>query len=643
MKQAMIFKKIISGGIKHHPSPRLKTVSSDTLPAPEHPEPPRSPAAAPNGSPAVNIPPAGDLPDIMSAMNGFIDDSESDFMLLGIGLRSVYSNVTELTDLMLGTVKQVTAEEEGGFLEQGRQILKVSLAEIRAYHDGVKGDLDRINAVLADLENLSNTSKQIKSFAKSLKTVALIMLVENGRTIDHSVNIFSDVAREIKELSVNITAIADDVYRHVEKARTMHRVSREQISASIKRLETLTSQIEATVQESAYETEMLLQLSVDAVERAGRRSRDISRQVAEIVVGVQFHDHMKQRISQIVSIVKRITEAAGNRPPAGRSDTTDGHDSTAGSILREQVARLREIDNELIAVFHKNREALRGIEKEVSSLLKELQGMASDDTFDDAAFLVQDPFSHLKDTLTQLHTLLDRGTTLYNQIQQTAKDVSGITAELSKLLTIVRGISSHTHNKAINSIIAADKMGEKAGAMKLLAQEMNTLASQSDVFTQEVEANISSILRQTGDIGHREKRQTPGTNNPGGAIARLNEVLNDISMGYESFRKDSLMALERAGGLKKAVDATGSGLEFFTVISGKIGEFCRRLLAVAELPGMDDLAVDGDIPLPGYSPETQHFERQDNIILFENVRRSVENTAERTGYEQTLGDNVELF
>lgn len=642
MKQATILKKIISGSNKDRPSLVPGKLSSTTVMSPKIQSRSLSPSSPLTGHPAMENLSAVDLPGVMTAMNGFIDDSEADFMLLGIGLRSVYSNVTELTDLMLGTVKQVTAEEEGGFLEQGRQILKASLAEIRTYHDGVKGDLDRINAVLADLENLSTTSKQIKSFAKSLKTVALIMLVENGRTIDYSVNIFSDVAREIKELSVNITTIANDVYKHVEKARTMHRVSREQVSASIKRLEALTSQIEATVQESAYETEMLLQLSVDAVERAGRRSRDISRQVAEIVVGVQFHDNMKQRISHIVSVLATIVQAAENKSSAGCPRETDGEPSAA-SILRDLAALLKEIDNELINVFQKNRAALQGIEQEVSALLKELQGMASDDAFDESMTLVQDPFSHLKDTLTQLHTLLDRGTTLYNRIQQTAEDVSGITAELSKLLTIVRGISSHTHNKAINSIIAADKQGEKAGAMKLLAQEMNGLASQSDVFTQEVETNISSILRQTGDIGRRETKHCSGTGNPGGAISRLNDVLNDISLGYESFRKDSLMALERAGGLKKAIDATGSGLDFFKAISEKIEAFRQRLLLIADLPGMDDLTIDVETAALSHMPGKNNPECQDNVILFENVRRSSENKTDGPGYDRTLGDNVELF
>lgn len=642
MKRALLLKKMMVGGFKLRVQPRPLTTGRKLSTAGG-----RQPAVLSDiREPAVDLLveslPTESLPTVMSSLTRFVEESEADFMLLGIGLRSVYSNVTELTDLMLGTVRQINAEEEGGFLEQGRQVLKASLAEIRAYHDGVRADLEHINTVLADLENLSTTSKQIKQFAKSLKTVALIMLVENGRTNDGSVSFFSEVAQEIKELSVNITAIANDVHKNVEKARKMHRVSREEIAARIKRLETLTTAIESTVQASAHDTEMLMQLSVDAVEQAGRRSRDISRQVAEIVVGVQFHDNMKQRMTHIIADLKAIADSAGETAPTKAADETETR-MPAGLIVRDQIARLKEINNDVNDVFQKNRTALQAIENETATLLQGLQGMAADSRLDGSISLMQDPFSHLKNTLTQLHSLLDRGKVLYEQIQKTADHVSGITSELSQLLNVVRGISSHTHNKAINAIIAAGRQGEKGGAMKLLAQEMNGLASQSDVFTREVEEIITSITNLTVDIGRRDINHSPDMDNAGGAISRVNEVLNDIALGYESFRKDSIAAFERAGGLKKAIDTTFSGLDFFQGLARRIEEYGRQLMMIAGQPGMDKLMVAVDRTADARLPHQDPAGREDNVILFEKVRKSQADTSGHEAFDHALGDNVELF
>jgi len=228
-------------------------------------------------TPVVHRPPASveflndTIPDVVASLDYIIEGSETDFMLLGIGLRTVHANVTELTEQMLGTVERMGSGTNDGFLDRGRQILNTAMEEIQTRQNEVKANLSRINALMNDIENLHITSKQIKKFAKSLKTVALTMLVENARTIDSSVNIFADVALEIKDLSVNISEIANDVYRNVEKARDVHRVTREEISSGINRLETLTDQIRTTVQESTHDTEELMRFSVDTIEESGRR------------------------------------------------------------------------------------------------------------------------------------------------------------------------------------------------------------------------------------------------------------------------------------------------------------------------------------------------------------------------------------
>ncbi|MFW6237062.1 MAG: hypothetical protein ACOC3F_01615, partial [Desulfosudaceae bacterium] len=290
------------------------------------------------------------IPPVVTSLEEFIEGSESDFMLLGIGLRTVHANVKELTELMLDTVKQMGTGEEGGFLERGRQALNESLAEIRSYQEGVKKDLARINTVMENLEDLYLTSKQIKKFAKSLKTVALAMLVENARTIDSSVNIFSDVALEVKELSVSIAGIANDVYKNVEQARKIHHDTQVEISAGIDRLETLTSEIQSMVKESTRDTEALMQFSMDTIEQAGRRSRDISRQVAEIVVGVQFHDNMKQRVMHIVSILRAMADSAQARPPAEDFSPATGLARTE-PVLYQQSGLLDEMTTEVSQVY----------------------------------------------------------------------------------------------------------------------------------------------------------------------------------------------------------------------------------------------------------------------------------------------------
>jgi len=578
------------------------------------------------------------IPETVEALHSFTEGSEADFMLLGIGLRTVHANVSELTDLMLGTVKSMGAEGEGGFLDRGLHILNDSMADIQVRQNAVKEDLERINTLMEDIENLHTSSKQIKKFAQSLKAVALTMLVENARTIDQSVNIFSDVAQEIKDLSVNITHIANDVYRNVEMAREVHHITRDEISAGIGRLETLTHQIRETVQESTRDTEELMRFSIKTIEDAGRRSREISQQVAEIVVGVQFHDNMKQRVINITDILNAVLTA-----PASRSgEKTRGRSGARQSVavvLRHQARKLNEINNELDEVYGKNKNALKNIDTEVEDLLTGLHNMAASEGNIRSGSLVQDPFSHLKIALTQLHDLLNRGETFYLQIQETAKQVSGIAADLSKLLGVVRSISANTHNKAINSIIAANRQGEKGGALKLLAQAMNDLATRSDGFYKEVEGIITSIIKAAENIGRKSTRDKDS----GSAINDLEKIIYDISLEYERFREKTMTAFARAKELKKATDTTLASLEFFRGLSRKIVRHRDGLTDMAAGPGQESLLIPEAMVAGGHLPGRHTAEREDNIVIFDDTPPADGNGGQEPLFSERLAENVELF
>ena len=583
------------------------------------------------------------IPEEISSLEAFIQDAESDFMLLGIGLRTVHANVTELTELMLGTVKRMGSDAKGGFLEKGRKILNESMAEIQSRQNEVKANLKRINALMDDIENLHTTSKQIKKFAKSLKTVALTMLVENARTIDRSVNIFSDVAREIKDLSVNISNIANDVYKNVEKAQGVHGVTQEEISAGIDQLESLTNRIRSTVQESTHDTEELMRFSVDIIEESGRRSREISLQVAEIVVGVQFHDNMKQRIMSINEILNAILSSTALN---GMTDSPERNNvkNPAATVIRAQAGLLDEINLELDGVYDTNRAALKKIHREVDDLLKGLRPMAAGEKGSHTGTFSHDPFYHLKEALTQLHELLHRGETLYQQIRKAADQVSDIAADLSKLLGIVRSISADTHNKAINSIIAANREGEKGGALKLLAQAMNDLATRSDGFSSEVEGIITSIIQAAEEIIRKEETKEPAaTADNSSAIKRLATIINDISLEYENFRESSMAAYHRAQELKKATDTTLTSLDFFRGLSQKINEHRNRLLDTAGQPGQESLQLNVDLVASGHVPGRHITGLSDNIILFEEAKRTIRENNHDSDDDVTFSDNVELF
>ncbi len=549
----------------------------------------------------------------IETLNELTEGAENDFMLLGLGLQTVHVNVKELTQLMLDTVKRIGGHEEGGIIKRVDHTVNESLKEIRNFHAEVNTNLTQINTVVGKISDLYATSEQIKKFAKFLNAVAFNMFVENARVMD-SANIFSDIAQEIKDLAFKITGIANDVYDNVERSREIHMGIHEKISKGMDMLQELTGDVQTAVRASVMETEQLMYFSLDTIEQAGVRSQEITQQVGEIVVGVQYHDNMRQQLLKI-------------------TDTLTNIENISDKVSDNYEFLFAEIISEVEDVYHKNLNAIYEIKNEVEVLVESFLGLKSDDMESSGVsnILSDDPFSSLKSVLMQLYDLLDQGRGLFEQLQEAAGQAADIATKLSDLLNIIRGISSETHNKALNSIIAAQRMGDKGRTLKLLAQEMNDLATKSDVFVDEVEEIIETIVVSATEIGQRDIKGFETMSSDGGAISKMDEVINNISGEYDQFRQDSIDAYERAKALKKAINTTIVSLEFFNGLSKGLTTHKEQL---KEILFHENAGIREEKRIP----KTRTVKKENVVISLSEAMEKRKKTV-----ENGLGDNVEIF
>ncbi len=534
-------------------------------------------------------------------------------MLLGNGLQAMHVNIMVLTQLMLDTVKRISSNDEGGIINRIDSAVNESLEEIKTFHDEVNSNLIQINTVVGNISELTTTSEQIKKFSKFLNIVALNMLVESAQITD-STNTFSDMALEIKDLSLKIAGVANDVDDYIESSREIHISIHEKTSKGMDRLHALTGDVHTAVRTSVKETEQLMNFSINTIEQANMRSQEISRQVGKIVVGIQFHDNMRQRIIHIINTLNTI-------------------EKRSSSVLYNQVVLFNNMAREVDDVYLKNLSAIKEIKNEVEVLLESFLGLKSDKTESSQAsgIMSGDPFALIKSALVQLHKPLDQGHDLFEQLQEAAVQAADIATKLSNLLNIIRDISSEAHNKALNSIIAAQRLGGKGRTLKLLAQEMNDLAVKSDVFVDEVGEIVESIVESATEIGQRDLKRLKSVSSKSSTIATLDAVIDNISSEYDQFRQDSIEAYECAKSLKKAINTTMISLEFLKGLSKGLTSHKDQL---EEIAGYDDLGTGVEKP----KPETQTFEKEGVVTSFSEVLKKKDKTS-----ENEFGDNVEIF
>ena len=280
------------------------------------------------------------LPEFIDSLKTVSDAAESDFMQLGNELKSVYTVITEMTGQMLETVKRISGDSGESVLSEVWRIVDKSMGEISTCQDKVDKNLIQINNVVDRLGELFSLSGGIKKFAKYLNAVAFNVIVENSRT-EESVRTFSIIAKEIRELSITITDIANRIYDHVKSAREIHKSVYEKISKGMNELRGLVDDVQQAVEESLDETEQLMELSRASIKQAGTHSQKISQQVGEIVVGNQFHDNMRQ---QIEHIIQKLNDTMHMKTEdAAIEHTGEKEGNAAGHIIGRQAAGLRQL------------------------------------------------------------------------------------------------------------------------------------------------------------------------------------------------------------------------------------------------------------------------------------------------------------
>jgi methyl-accepting chemotaxis protein len=560
------------------------------------------------------IPTADILSDFIESLQSLTEGAENDFMRIGHGLQAVHANVTDLTGLMLNTGKRIGGDKGGGIITSLDNIANEALQEINMVNEDVNTNLVQINSAVGNIGELKATSRQIKKFAKFLNAVAISMLLENARTVN-SENIFSGIAQEIKELSYKITGIANDVYENVEEAEKIHLSIRDKITSGMSRLKKLTLDVHKIVQDSVLEAEQLMGFSLETIEQAGKRSMEISRQVGEIVVGVQFHDNMRQRVMLIIDILK-------------------DKDSLSGPVINNQIYALNDVILEVDEVYHKNLTAIEYIEKEVEILVESFFGLKSEEIKDlhGQNKLISDPLYSLKSVLIQLHELLDHGQDLFKQLKEAASHEAGIAEKLTGLLNIISDISSETRNKALNSIIAAQRMGDSGSALKCLAQEVSDLAGKSDVFMDKAASIIETVSVSVTEIGKKGIKCFDTDNR---AIDRLDAVIESVSNEYDMFQNDYTEAYERAKGLKKAISSTIVSMEFFKGLSAGLTGQREQLENIAP-----NLVVNETFHIKENTEQTSSIDDRQVVTPFRDV---LQNNQYRLSDEDDFGNNVVIF
>lgn len=593
------------------------------------------------------------LNNVQTGLLTVSENAEDDFLKLGQQLQSGYTSVSGLTDLALSAKKNADMNSENDFTSASHSVNK-ALKELKIRRELVESKLPPVRKVVDYLEDLNAKRDEIEMIAKYLRAVALNIFIETARSEVSNKN-FSIIAEEIKDLSESIIDMAKSIRDDSENAKNRFTDMFSNIATGIKTMNSVTTGAEDSVHNSIQSIEHLMKLSYKSVKQAEVMSREISKQVGNIVVGVQFHDDMRQRLEHIVSALSKVEplcdEIVQNDTEPDEKQLTSAH-----SILTVQKAQVKGIIAELDNIYQKNRDSFENIIAEIAQLVQILSQDSSHNLGD------SDIFTSLSLALLEFQNLDNQGLDLIKQLEATYQQASVTTEALSLQANKIHEISRDSHIKALNAIIATQNMGLEGRTLLTLAGEMKTLSYQAEDFVTDVSSIIESIIQTVKTVNIQDDTIVKNSDSGETEQLDLNSIVINISVLCAEMQNNSEIIYQQSEELSRNLAEAKNNLDFFPVIGSELNQQLESLDKALEIlspwAAVDGSSLDDSLDHPVYTMEKErkiHEQALDIFsedpeasvtdIIFSDEDKMVESVAEGLddNEDQEFDDNIELF
>jgi hypothetical protein len=435
-------------------------------------------------------------------------------------------------------LEQLPAETEQGFLQVGARLheLCFRLNEI-AEKSATAATLMSGGELLAIIAGLRNSLDQMECHAAAANEKAELAAIRFGRIRDgldgvrrHMANFqeqvstlrmmktlttiqsaslggvgwgFRDVAADIGKLSQNVQAKSTGVILETRKLNADLERALQMASGLDKKQKNLARVVVETIRYGIGSLAAMHERCAATAAGVSGRSGEISREVSEVVVAMQFHDITRQQMQHAREALADAAAALRNghgiqaAGAAGRDPLAE-----AGAVCELQAAQLTNTVLELTAAVTRmtgNLRTISGNAADASARVHELFGLADR--------VGRSSMDGIEGGLATVVAVFAENVATSRELTKVMASVTGAMGEIAAFLEDIDYIGSEIKLIALNASIKAAQAGSDGAALNVIAQ---TVKRQSEDICRQVAVITDTILRITGYLAELQEEHGDG-------------------------------------------------------------------------------------------------------------------------------------
>lgn len=567
------------------------------------------------------------LPQLKKQVNGLAglleglnSKTEEEFLAIGSSINSFYSQVAGISknasssaDLILG--KEI-ARAIGDFNDlQGR--VDRYLGSIQAEMGHCMG---KLREILKMIVSINKPSRDLKDLAQMLQMLAVSTRIVTVNLSRRDAG-FSALSDNIKSMSRLINLKSSDILKQIKSLGHM-------VNNAISTLRKLEDRQSVLAGEILNNTSLGLSAITNMKNRSNdaagitnlisERSDEISGNISEIMVSLQFHDITRQKIDQSVNIMRSSIDDSLNEKPELTEDENKITD-ILGSCLSLKFD-LNSVKDELLNAVNSIIGNMDGIARNITNLSSEIGDTAGAVSEDYSDFWLE-----MDQVMSSFTTSIREDADTSGKLSEVMGSLAGTVSNMSHYASDIEEIGSDVKLIAFNARIKAAHVGLEGASVGLLAEKIQQLSVDAALKTASILTTLTKISSYANELSVYETSATKiedvGLDD---VVSRLIDILNPLHMVDDkiisylnSMDRDSVNLAKGINGLIAGVtvhDEASNVLEGVIAeleeVEAEAGDLCPDLdsyrssiptqekeVSSGEAAGVDEDDEDGNIEL----------------------------------------------
>lgn len=508
---------------------------------------------------------AGDhsLPVLVDALKRIVKDSEDDFMALGMNLQKVQMMSSAQRQKIAAAMGLFNGEGESGILPQISSYVQRSQQETRHAQQTAANLCTDLAGMVRLMDSIAQKTNVLERAGLFLHVIGINTGIECAR-YGQMEAMFKVVSQDTILLATQIRDTTNTLLDQTVKAKSEEEKTLVGAQKSIDSLQTLARQSNQATETALGKVGELVDYSISMVNEVERMSHDITAEINRVVMGIQFHDNLRQRVEHVNEVLLETGQDATN---PSEEDLCNAYLSVA-----LQQAQLEQLVGELGDLYLTQNQAVANILEAISHLDTRLESVATEQS---QGIAQENPVEALLTGITALQELNRESLSLGREIRSSSERAEQIAGDMHTAIQGTFTIANSVKINALNAIIKAAKFGRIGESLQVLAQGMVDVSKD----TRQLVQVFNELLGKLGKLVHNDENETPGQKDHSDTAEFDSPQMEQV---FHRFREELLASKLDCQSLTRSLEREQRHLAFIAELKDAIQQQAEQLARYAE-------------------------------------------------------------